>query len=104
MEYDDHHASGSFDTGIGCYNGNDCAENTAGKIADRGCDFLDFAGHASGSFQHFLFLFTIFLLLIKLFTMTIRISQLETRVKELVQQMALEELLRKEDRDKEENR
>lgn len=53
MEYDDHHASGSFDTGIGCYNGNDCAENTAGKIADRGCDFLDFAGHASGSFQHF---------------------------------------------------
>lgn len=56
------------------------------------------------STANFLFLFTIFLLLVKLFTMTIRISQLETKVKELVQQMALEELLRKEDSNKEENR
>ena len=55
------------------------------------------------STANFLFLFMIFILLIKVFTMTIRISQLETRLKELVQQMALEELRREEEKEKEEN-
>lgn len=44
------------------------------------------------STPNFLFLFAIFLLIVKVFYMTIHISQLETKVKDLVQQMALEEM------------
>lgn len=58
----------------------------------------DFAAHCLGIYStaNFLFLFVIFLLIMKVFHMTIHISQLETRIKELVQQMALEELDRRE--------
>ena len=49
---------------------------------------------------NFLFLFTIFLLLVKLFTMSLRISQLEAKLKELTQKLALDELERQENRQK----
>ena len=51
---------------------------------------------------NFLFLFTIFLLLVKVFTMSLRISQLEAKLKELTQKLALDELERQENRQKEE--
>ena len=50
------------------------------------------------STANFLFLVAIFLLIVKVFDMTIQISQLETRIKELVQQMALEEKKREEEK------
>lgn len=58
----------------------------------------DFAAHCLGIYStaNFLFLFAIFLLIVKVFNMTIHISQLETRIKELVQQMALDEMDRKD--------
>ena len=40
---------------------------------------------------NFIFLAVIFLLIVKLFHMTIKMSQLESKVRELVQEMALEE-------------
>lgn len=52
------------------------------------------------STANFLFLFTIFLLLVKLFTMSLRISQLEAKLKELTQKLALDELERQENRQK----
>lgn len=52
---------------------------------------------------NFLFVLAIFVLIVKVFYMTIHISQLETRVKELVQQMALEEKFREEERAHEED-
>lgn len=64
----------------------------------------DFAAHCLGIYStaNFLFLFAIFVLIVKVFYMTIHISQLETRIKELVQQMALEEKLRREESDEKE--
>lgn len=58
----------------------------------------DFAAHCLGIYStpNFLFLFAIFLLIVKVFHMTIHISQLETKIKELVQQMALDEMDRKD--------
>ena len=58
----------------------------------------DFLAHCLGIYStaNFLFLFAIFLLIVKVFQMTIHISRLETQIKELVQRMALEEKLRKE--------
>ena len=58
----------------------------------------DFIAHCLGIYStaNFLFLFAIFLLIVKVFQMTIHISRLETQIKELVQRMALEEKLRKE--------
>lgn len=44
---------------------------------------------------NFIFLAVIFLLIVKMFHMSIKMSQLETRVKELVQEMALQENLRR---------
>ncbi len=64
----------------------------------------DFAAHCLGIYStaNFLFLFAIFVLIVKVFYMTIHISQLETRIKDLVQQMALEEKLRREESDEKE--
>ncbi len=53
------------------------------------------------STPNFLFLLTIFLLMIKVFSLTLQISQLESKQKELVQKMALEQLMR-EKQEKEE--
>lgn len=44
---------------------------------------------------NFIFLAVIFLLIVKMFHMSIKMSQMETRVKELVQEMALQENLRR---------
>lgn len=54
----------------------------------------DFAAHCLGIYStaNFLFLFAIFVLIVKVFYMTIHISQLEMKIKELVQQMALDEM------------
>lgn len=62
----------------------------------------DFAARCLGIYStaNFLFLFTIFVLIVKEFSMSLHISQLETRIKELVQQMALQEL-EEEERDEE---
>lgn len=53
------------------------------------------------STPNFLFLLTIFLLMIKVFSLTLQVSQLESKQKELVQKMALEQLMR-EKQEKEE--
>ena len=45
------------------------------------------------STPNFLFLLTIFLLMIKVFSLTLQVSQLESKQKELVQKMALEQLM-----------
>ncbi len=60
----------------------------------------DFCARVLGIYStaNFLFLVAIFLLIVKVFDMTIQISQLETRIKELVQQMALEEKKREEEK------
>lgn len=59
----------------------------------------DLAAHCLGIYStaNFLFLFAIFLLIVKVFHMTIHISQLETKIKDLVQQMALDEMARREE-------
>ena len=44
----------------------------------------------------------LFLLLVKVFTMSLRISQLEAKLKELTQKLALDELERQENRQKDE--
>ncbi len=53
------------------------------------------------STPNFLFLLTIFLLMIKVFSLTLQVSQLESKQKELVQKMALEQLMQ-EKQEKEE--
>lgn len=60
----------------------------------------DFTAHCLGIYStaNFLFLFAIFVLIVKVFYMTIHISQLETKIRELVQQMALDEKKRLEER------
>lgn len=60
----------------------------------------DFIAHCLGIYStaNFLFLFAIFILIVKVFYMTIHISQLETKIKDLVQQMALEEKAREDQR------
>ena len=60
----------------------------------------DFCARVLGIYStaNFLFLVAIFLLIVKVFDMTVQISQLETRIKELVQQMALEEKKREEEK------
>ena len=60
----------------------------------------DLAAHCLGIYStaNFLFLFAIFVLIVKVFYMTIHISQLETKIRELVQQMALDEKKRLEER------
>ena len=65
----------------------------------------DFCARLLGIYAttNFLFVLAIFVLIVKVFYMTIHISQLETRVKELVQQMALEEKFREEERAHEED-
>ena len=59
----------------------------------------DLAAHCLGIYStaNFLFLFAIFLLIVKVCHMTIHISQLETKIKDLVQQMALDEMARREE-------
>lgn len=42
--------------------------------------------------SNFIFMLVIFLLLVKVFSMTVRISQLEAKLRELVQEMAIEQL------------
>lgn len=61
-----------------------------------------FLANLAGTYTtaNFIFLSVIFLLIIKLFRMTIKLSQLETRVKELVQEMALQENEREEEKRK----
>ena len=56
------------------------------------------------STPNFLFLLTIFLLMIKVFSLTLQVSQLESKQKELVQKMALEQLMqeKQEKQEKEE--
>ena len=56
------------------------------------------------STHNFLFLLTIFLLMIKVFSLTLQVSQLESKQKELVQKMALEQLMqeKQEKQEKEE--
>ena len=60
----------------------------------------DLAAHCLGIYStaNFLFLFAIFVLIVKVFYMTIHISQLETKIRELVQQMALDEKKRQEEK------
>ena len=60
----------------------------------------DLAAHCLGIYStaNFLFLFAIFVLIVKVFYMTIHISQLEMKIRELVQQMALDEKKRQEDK------
>jgi len=45
---------------------------------------------------NFIYLFVIFVLILRLFRITVKLSQLETKVAELVQQMAIDENLRRE--------
>lgn len=60
----------------------------------------DLAAHCLGIYStaNFLFLFAIFVLIVKVFYMTIHISQLEMKIRELVQQMALDEKKRQEEK------
>ena len=60
----------------------------------------DLAAHCLGIYStaNVLFLFAIFVLIVKVFYMTIHISQLETKIRELVQQMALDEKKRQEEK------
>lgn len=47
---------------------------------------------------NFIFLFVIFVLIVRMFRMTVKISQLETKIRELVQRMAIEENMEREEK------